>query len=124
MKIEEVINYFNIYSSISQQTCSIELSIKIVKNLYYAKKEIFNYNKKIFEYMNFYSEKDEEGKPITDEKGVIIKEENIEKYNEKVNALQENEIDEPFIKFNLNELKELSLTIDEVEKLFPFIENI
>lgn len=83
------------------------------------------YVNKLNELIQIYSERGEDGAPLLTEdgNGIRIRKEVLSEFETKVNALWNVEVDAPDIKFSLDELDGLKITVEEAGLLEPFIEE-
>jgi hypothetical protein len=82
------------------------------------------YNSKRNEIINEYAVKDENGKVVVSKEGMItIDPDNIDEANAAVAELNNIEVDMPNVRFRLEELEELKLSVADMFVLDAFIEE-
>lgn len=101
---------------------SISTQYKLLKIKKILDEEIEIYNEQIMS-LNAFFERDNEGNFIQNQNGFKIKEEFLEECQKKINELNNSQISLPDIYFSLDELEPLSLTLNELELLEPFIKD-
>lgn len=101
---------------------SVSTQYKLLKIKKILREEIEIYNEQITSLSNFF-EKDDLGNLIKNQNGFKIKDEYLEQCKIKINELNNSQISLPDIYFSLDELEPLSLTLNELELLEPFIKN-
>lgn len=101
---------------------SISTQYKLLKIKSVLKNEIEIYNEQITSLEEFF-EKDDNGNLIQNSEGFKIKKECLKECQAKINELNNSQISLPDIYFSIDELEPLSLTLNELELLQPFIKN-
>lgn len=122
MKILDFINVSKIFGQFTSVKISPKLAYKIMKfNKVLEEDQVF-YQNKYNELIQTYSEKDELGEIMIDKSGIVkIMPDKIEEANQKLQELNNIEVEIPNIKFTLDELSELQLSVEEIYYLDPFI---
>jgi len=125
VKITKTLELRNIQNKIKSQNLPIKTAYKFSKLFASVDTEADFYGQKLQEIINTYAEKDEAGNPIpTDNNdGVKIQKELLSECQEKLNELFQLDVELPDIKFTLNELESLEISVDEFSALLPFIEE-
>ena len=112
----------SLIETIKSKTFAIETQYKFLK-LYKAVKEEWDIvdEQNIFLLQN-YAELNEQGMPIVlQDGGIKIKQDCIKECSDKINEINNRQIQLPDIYFSLDELEPLGLTLGELELLEPFI---
>lgn len=120
-KLKPLIKLIN---NLKSKTFSVNTQYKFLKLLKIAKEEqdIVDEQQQII--LDNYAEKDANNKfIISAEGGIKIKAEYLDECIKKVNEINNRQIQFPDIYFSLDELENLSLTLEELECLDPFIKN-
>lgn len=125
MKMYEAVKFQKLYTEIKDNKMPLRLAYKLNKLFQEVEKSTIFYQDSLNKLIEEYGKKDENGKFIPTETGdgIMIKEEDIEECGKKVQELNELEVVVDSIKFNLEELESLELTISEISFLMPFIEE-
>ena len=124
MNILTLINAANIFAQIGQTKISSKLAYKIMKLCKSIAIEEEFYNSKRNEIINEYAAKDESGQVIVSKDGMItIEPDKIEEANAAVAELNNIEVDMPNVRFRLEELEELKLSVADMFVLDAFIEE-
>lgn len=125
MKLIDLYNAEGLYDKLSSRTdLSIKLVYKLTKFFEVVKKESDFYREELTKILNEYAERDEDDKIATTNDGlsIKIKKDCLSECEEKLRELADLEVDEPNVKFNINELPE-GLSVHELGYLMPFIEE-
>lgn len=125
IKIADIISIKAILDDFVNMSLPIRVSYKLSKLKLSIDNEHELYFSKLIEVVNKYAELDENGQPkLTEDKtGVQIKSKCLNECNNEINELQSIEIEIPSIKFTLDELSSLNLSVAQITKLLPFIEE-
>ncbi|MEN8079148.1 hypothetical protein ABFP60_19485 [Clostridioides difficile] len=122
---EKILNTINVLGNLNNAQLPIKVAYAVSKNINKIESELKAYNTEKAKLIDKYSEKDEEGKVISNEQGhVTIKNEHIEDWNRDINELLsiENEID--IHKIQLNDLLNANYNISPAElTLIDFMIN-
>lgn len=123
MKIVNIINVVKIFEQFMSIKISPKLAYKVMKITKAFQEDKNFYWEKYNELAQFYGEKDNFGKVIIDQSSGVIKimPDKIEEANQKLQELNNIEVEIPDIKFTLDELSELQLSVEEIYYLDPFI---
>ncbi len=123
MKIIDIINAKNTILEFSNEKVPIKLAYKFHKFIESVKPNEEFYNSKRDELIQTYCEKDDEGNFVQTETGLkIVDGKQVECFNER-KKLEELEVAEPDIKFTVDELKDLKLSLMNMIALSAFIEE-
>lgn len=124
MNILTLINAANIFAQITQTKISSKLAYKIMKLCKGIAVEEEFYNNKRAEIINEYATKDENGQVVVSKDGMItIEPDKIDEANAAVAELNNIEVDMPNVRFRLEELEELKLSVADMFVLDAFIEE-
>lgn len=124
MNILTFINATKIFNQVAQTKVSSKLAYKIMKLCKAAIAEEEFYNNKRNEIINEYAVRDEDGKISVSDDGMIsIVKDKIQEAEMALKELNEIEVDVPNIKFTLDELDELKLSVADMFVLDAFIEE-
>lgn len=124
MNILTLINAAKIFEQFAQTKISSKLAYKIMKLCKSVAEEEEFYNTKRSEIINAYAVKDENGNPVVTDGGMIkIIPEKINEANTAMQELNGVEVEVPNIKFTLDELEGLELSIADMFVLDAFIEE-
>ena len=123
VKISEIVKLKMVYEKINQQTVSIKTAYKICKFFTKVEEEYNFYDKELNKILDKYAEKNEDGNYKTNNNGVQIKPEFIKTAKDQLESLMNLEVDFIDIKFTLDELDTIQLSIEEINALIPFIEE-
>lgn len=122
---EKILNTINVLGNLNNAQLPIKVAYAVSKNINKIESELKAYNTEKAKLIDKYSEKDEEGKVISNEQGhVTIKNEHIEDWNRDINELLsiENEVD--IHKIQLNDLLNANYNISPAElTLIDFMIN-
>lgn len=123
LKISQVMEFHAVYSTLKEQEMPIKLAYRLNQIEEICEKKVVFYETKMRDIITRYSEKDNDGKPVflEDNKSIKISPEHVQECTEKIQELAELDVDLPDIKFTLDQLDELKLSISEVKALMPFI---
>lgn len=113
---EKIVNTINVLGNLNNAQLPIKVAYAVSKNINKIESELKAYNTEKAKLIDKYSEKDEEGKVISNEQGhVTIKNEHIEDWNRDINELLsiENEVD--IHKIQLNDLLNANYNISPAE---------
>lgn len=122
---EKILNTINVLGNLNNAQLPIKVAYAVSKNINKIESELKAYNTEKAKLIDKYSEKDEEGKVISNEQGhVTIKNEHIEDWNRDINELLsiENEVD--IHNIQLNDLLNANYNISPAElTLIDFMIN-
>ena len=122
IKLNQLMNFANIYPTIREMKLPIKTSFKLTKIAQLIESNTAFYSEHMNEIIAEYSLKDEEGNPkrIEDGNDYFIDPERINECNKKVEELYNLEIDVPYT-FTLEEFDNIELNLAETSFLIPFI---
>lgn len=124
MNILTLINATKVFNQIVQEKISPKLAYKILKLCKGAAEEEQFYDKKRSEIIQEYAVKDVDGKVAVSEDGMItIMPDKIPEAEKALQELNTIEVEVPNIKFTLDELEELKLSVSDMFALEAFIEE-
>ena len=123
LKIIDIINLLPLYGTIKDLVLPIKTSYKLSKLFKALNKENEFYKDSMNKLINEYSVKDNQGKPLMTNDGVKIQESRLNECQEKVNELLEWEVTIPDIKFAVEELEKMNLSMESFMLLENFIEE-
>lgn len=125
LKISQVMEFHSVYSTLKEQEMPLKLAYRLNQIEDICEKKVVFYETKMRDIITRYSEKDSDGNPVflEDNKSIKIKPECIQECTGKIQELAELEVELPDVKFTLNELGELKLSVLEVKALMPFIDE-
>lgn len=124
MNIITLINAANIFEKFAQTKLPSKLAYKIMKFCKGAAVEEEFYNSKRNEIIDMYAVKDENGQVVVSDNGTLsIMPDKINEANDMLRELNSIEVDAPNIKFTLDELDGLELSMADMFVLDAFIEE-
>ena len=124
MNIVTLINTAKIFNQFAQTKVSSKLAYKIMKFCKSAATEEEFYNTKRNEIIDMYAIKDENGQIGVSDDGMIkIVPDKIDEANAALQELNSIEVEAPSIKFTLDELEGLELSVADMFALDAFIEE-
>lgn len=125
LKISQVMEFHTVYSTLKEQEMPIKLAYRLNQIEEICEKNVVFYETKMRDIITRYSEKDNDGNPVflEDNKSIKISPEHVQECTEKIQELTELDVDLPDIKFTLDQLDELKLSVLEVKALMPFIDE-
>lgn len=121
MKFYEVQKIRGIVAAYNDEKIKPSIAYKFMKLLKETESENEFYRKQILDIIHKYSEKDENGKPLNNAHGVIIQKGMRDECQKAINELEEMEVDVPPIRFTLQELDEIRMSVSDI---FAFDELI
>lgn len=124
MNILTLINTASVFNQVAQMKISSKLAYKIMKLCKSVATEEEFYNNRRNEIINEYAVRDENGQIIVSDDGMIsIVKDKIDEANAALQELNSIEVEAPNIKFTLDELDELKLSVTDMFVLDAFIEE-
>lgn len=124
MKIIRIINAKEIFAPHFQEKLSPALSYKIYKLCKCAEQEEEFYNQKMREIITEYAERDENGGFININGQIKLVEATAPEAQQKVADLRAVDIEAPNVKFTLDELSEIKLSVQDIAAIDEFIEEV
>lgn len=111
--------------SIRDKSFSIKTQYKFLKLAKALDSELMIINEQKQRLIEKYVQTDENGEYIVNEDdGLVIKDDLVQEFQQKLSELDEMEIELPDLTFTLEELEDLKLSLQEIFYLEKFIENI
>lgn len=124
MNILTLLNAAKIFNQFAQTKISSKLAYKIMKMCKAVATEEEFYNNKRNEIISEYAIKGDDGQVIVSEDGMIrIVEDKIDEANAALQELNDIDVEVPNIRFTLDELEELKLSVADMFVLDAFIEE-
>lgn len=126
LKIHEVLALQKLYNKLSKQELPIRLNYKLTKLYKNIESDFEFYRTRMTEIINIYGLKDDNGQFILTDNGaeVKIQPDKVNECQDKINELMNLETSElPILKLKLDELGNISLTMQEMSILEQFIEE-
>lgn len=123
MKIIELLNAKEIFTPYFKEKLSPSLSYKIYKLCKFAEQEEIFYKQKMKEIIEEYAKRDENGKIIGSGGQIKLIDEKLSEAQQKVLELKSIDVDVPNIRFTLDELSEIKLSVTDIAMLDGFIEE-
>lgn len=123
MEIIRIIQAKNVFSPHFMAKLKPSLSYKIYKLCRFAEQEEQFYNEKRNAIIEEFAERDENGFIINNDGMIKIIPDNIDDAQNAMNELNAINIDVPRIKFTLDELSEIKLSVHDIAALDGFIEE-
>ena len=123
MKLIRIINAKEIFASHFQEKLSPSLSYKIYKLCKFAEQEEGFYNQKMREIISEYAERDENGGFININGQIKLVEATAQEAKQRVVDLETIDVEAPNIKFTLDELSEIKLSVMDIAAIDGFIEE-
>lgn len=122
MRLNEIIEARSTINAHANEKVSAQLAYKFAKFIKATQDEIDFYVKKCNEIIQKYGDRDDDGKLITNDESVKIKEEYIEECNQAMNELYNVEIEQKCdFTFTIRDLREINMSTTEMKSLLPFI---
>lgn len=122
MNIVTLMNAAKVFNQVAQTKISSKLAYKIMKLCKSVATDEEFYNNKRSEIINEYAVRDENGQIVMSDDGMIsIMQDKIPEAEKALRELNEIEVDAPNIKFTLDELDELKLSVADMFALDAFI---
>ena len=126
MRMNQIIEFLNIYPQIKNNKIKISVAYKLSKCFEYCEQEAKFYTTKLNEILGKYGQKDESGALIQDEKTqsvlivTVLKNECENELTELLNL--EVYFDEQ-LKINVNDIENFELNMESFRKLKPFLQD-
>lgn len=125
MKMYEVVEFVNFYEKIKEKEMPLKTAYKFSRLMQLFEKEVEFYQNEFAKILQCYGKKDEKGAFVISEDGesveIIAGLEN--ECNAKIFELRNLEVDTKDYKFNLNELDNFNLTLNELSSILSLIEE-
>ena len=124
IKIYQVLGVLSIYERVRELKVPAKVAYKFNKLCNALKNDADFYRVELNKIIERYGERDENGSLIPLEYGgVKIKSEDMSTAQKEINNLDTLEVDAPDIKFTIDELDGLQLSIEDFNRILPFIEE-
>lgn len=126
MKMNQIINFLNVYPEIKNNKIKIATAYKLSKCLEFCEQEAKFYSNKLSEIFEKYGQRDETGvlKQGAEEGTVLIDMEKKNECEQEINELLNLEInfDEELL-INIKDIAYFELSVDSFNKIKPFLRN-
>lgn len=121
--IETVLSLKELYEAINSKVYSAKVTYKLSKLFAAVMKESEFYAAQVNKLVNLYGQHDENGQLIftEDQQGIRVQPDKLNEFQNKMTELLELKIDLPDITFTLDEVGELSLSLQQFNLFLPFI---
>ena len=125
LKMQQIIEFQKFYNNVKNIKLPLKTAYKLNKLFIQANEELSFYQQKFAEIINNFGKRDENGELVysSDKTSIEIEETRRDECFQKIEELQNLEVDISGIDFTIEELEGLNLTISEVECLMPFIKE-
>ena len=123
ININELVQIGNLCEKFSNRVVSARLAYKLAKLSKAISEDISFYQEKYIEYLEIFGEKDENGNFVSNKGNVKIISGLEQECKEKFNELNSIEVEIPNIKFSLDELEQLNMTMKDMLIFELFIEE-
>ena len=123
MKLSEIIELSKTLSKIVTLDMPFSLSYKFNKLIKIVSASEEFYNTKVYELLQTYGKKDDNGKIIQDELGVHLRFETQDEFHKKHAELRDVEISDELLTFTVSELESLSISPQDLLPLMPLIKD-
>lgn len=125
LKMQQIIEFQKFYNNVKNIKLPLKTAYKLNKLFIQANEELSFYQQKFAEIVNNFGKRDENGGLVysSDKTSIEIEEARRDECFQKIEELQNLEVDINGIDFTIEELEGFNLTISEVECLMPFIKE-
>ena len=125
LKMQQIIEFQKFYNNVKNIKLPLKTAYKLNKLFIQADEELSFYQQKFTEIINEFGKRDENGELIysSDRTSIEIMDGRRLECQQKIEELQNLEVNIEGIEFTTDELESLNLTISEVECLMPFIKE-
>lgn len=125
LKMYQIIEFPEFFEKIKTEKLPFKISYKFTLLAQEIEKHMTFYYEKLREIVMQYGEKNEEGElvPTDDGEGIKLIADTINEANARVAELRNLEVELPDIKFNIEMLEDLKLSLLEMNVLLPFVEE-
>ena len=124
MKITQIINAKRAFSNYLDAKMPPAVAYKIMKLVRSAETEEAFYQKEIQKIIEQYGMRNDDGSFVkTKDGGIHLIKETLDECNEKLRDLEDLDVDAPEIKFSLDELSCISMTVREMSAISEFISD-
>lgn len=125
LKMQQIIEFQKFYNNVKNIKLPLKTAYKLNKLITQINTESSFYQQKFSEIINEFGKRDENGELVysSDKTSIEIEDARRDECLQKIEELQNLEVDISGIDFTIEELEGLNLTISEVECLMPFIKE-
>lgn len=127
LTLNEIVAAVGSYNKIKDEKFSLKIAYKLTRLFDNLSKEATRYDELVRDALLKYAKKDEEGNPIFKQteqgESVEVAPEDQKKFMEEIEELNANEIDIDDCYFTFDDFGNLSVSIEEVKGLLPFIKE-
>lgn len=125
IKFYNLLQLSNLYPKFKDNELTFSTSYKLVKLFKSFEQELNFYNEKLQEVIKKYAQYDENGqiKLTEDKANILIQSDKVKECQDKINELNNLSIEISDIKFTLEELKEVKLSVSDIMLFSDFIEE-
>lgn len=125
LKMQQIIEFQKFYNNVKSTKLPLKTAYKLNKLFIQVNEELSFYQQKFAEIVNNFGKRDENGELVysSDKTSIEIEEARRDECLQKIEELQNLEVDISGIDFTIEELEGFNLTISEVECLMPFIKE-
>jgi len=123
MKIQKLVQVKGVFAPFVRTRLSPKLSYKLLKFLKAIEFEEKFFNSKVKELLNEFGQKNKQGKYITENGNIKIIEGKEEACANAFNELNDLEVSVPDITFTLEELKDITLSVQDIAIIEDFIKE-
>lgn len=121
--LSQALSFRNVYNSLKEIKFPFKISYGLTKIQKSLEVSYDYYQDTLTSIIKEYSEKDENGNPITVESGFKIESSNIDKCNNKINELSQLECEVYDFKIAITDLEQFNISAEQIEGIAPFIEE-
>lgn len=123
LKLIQLLGFNRAIEDIAKEKVPLILAYKLAKAKSAINDDVEFYHQRIQQIIELYAERDENGQLhlVNDNNGIKIQEDKIPECNEKIKELEGMMVDAPDVKFSLEELSTINITVSSMELLLPFI---
>lgn len=125
LKMQQIIEFQKFYNNVKNIKLPLKTAYKLNKLITQINTESSFYQQKFSEIINEFGKRDENGELVysSDKTSIEIEDARRDECLQKIEELQNLEVNISGIDFTIEELEGLNLTISEVECLMPFIKE-
>lgn len=124
IKMHQAVLAYQTCLAFKKEKMPLKTAYKFNRLIDRLEEEVIFYNQKLDEAVKNYAELNEDGSPVfMDDTTVKIREDKVEECQKVMGELEDLDIEVNAILFELEELEHLSISIEEVNNLIPFIKE-
>ena len=123
MQIGTLIKTKNVLAPFFAEKLTPRFSYKLMKFISKIETEERFFNERMRDIINKYGERDENGNLIPLDNGIKIKDGTVLECNQEISELESVEVEAPDMKFTLDELAEIKLSVQDMFLLSEFIQE-